>query len=124
VSVSPVVIFPFGSVSVCLVQGLSTATPVLVLEDGTELPAVYEQSMGTNMVFAARQEQQYRLIAKTNTILRVDRPVTKPIISKGPGQTVDAASNAVPTSQGDAVFAAQENAEHEQEIAVAEQQAS
>jgi hypothetical protein len=101
------------------VQELGTPYPVIVLENGTQLPAVYEQSMGTNMLFESRQDQQHHLFAKTNAILRVDTSVIKSVKSKGPGKASGANPDTGPAAQEDAV--------HEQEAAVApepEQQAS
>lgn len=55
-------------------QGLCSSSPVIVLEDGTRLPAVYEQPTGTQLLFSNQQEQSHQLMGKTNAILRVDAP--------------------------------------------------
>jgi hypothetical protein len=50
---------------------MNTARPKVILQDGTEFSACYEQSMGTNLVFALAKEDHH-LMAKTDTVLRVE----------------------------------------------------
>lgn len=77
------------------IEGLCSSSPVIVLEDGTRLPAVYEQPTGTQLLFSNQQEQSHQLIGKTNAILRIDSPPD----SKKPQAAVKAADKKAPADK-------------------------
>lgn len=55
-------------------QGIDTPAPILVMQDGTRLACKYEHSMGTNLVFAADEAGQQRILCATDSVLRATPP--------------------------------------------------
>lgn len=52
------------------VQGINTATPTVVLPDGTQVQGSYEQSTGSHLIFSENLDD-IELKAKTDTVLKV-----------------------------------------------------
>ena len=58
----------------CGMQGVDTPSPTLVMQDGTRLACKYEHSMGTNLVFAADDSGEQRVLCATDAVLRATPP--------------------------------------------------
>ena len=56
--------------AICVLQGIDTPTPKVVLPNGSELLGSYQQSMGSHLIFTTTEEN-VQLEAKTGTILKL-----------------------------------------------------